>query len=196
MRPRRAGGQRDAGGRPLRFGAAIEGRVERGLRLHPVPGQKSIKLCAPHHAAVDLVGDKVLRPAFVVGDGAVGRGGEEDAGPAVSHAMAGARLEPFPGADRLDHQGDFAGVAARQPHPAPVARGLFGPDFALFAERDADAPLRQFQRGRGADDAAADDDDIDAAGQSAVFGEGIGFRAGHGATLPFIPDRRTRNLAS
>ena len=79
-------------------------------------------------------------------------------------AKAGLRLDrpvhPFPEAQALYDQRDLARVAGHLAAPAPVAARLLAGDVALLAQHRRDAALRQEQSRAGADNAAADDDDI------------------------------------
>ena len=74
-----------------------------------------------------------------------------------------AQLQPQPQA--AHHQRQLDRRSALLAHPAPVASRLLAGDPPLLEERDAKAFARQEIRGRAADDAAADDRDVDDAGQ-------------------------------
>jgi hypothetical protein len=69
---------------------------------------------------------------------------------------------------RLDDQWHLAAVAAHLAAPAPVAARLLTGDAALLEQGDLQAPLGKFHGRAGADDAAADDGDVNAVRKGVV----------------------------
>src|SRR5262249_36845079 len=98
----------------------------------------------------------------------------EDAGAAKAGLPADTRVQAFPETQRFDDQRQLARVAAHLADPTPVPARLLAGNDALLAKHHRDAALGELQRGRGADDAAADDDDIGFGGSGRVAGNGIG----------------------
>ena len=73
----------------------------------------------------------------------------------------------------LQGEGDLGEIAPHLAAPAPIAARLLARDPAFLAECHRHAALGEKERGRGADDAAADDDDIGLSRQLCCGADGI-----------------------
>ena len=172
-----AGGFGDCRRRQLRFGAAVIGRIERAL---PCP-------CRARLQAIGLGARDELRfepvrlgigvvPGLAGGDFLLGLAEIDDAALGEAGLGLDTLVHAAPQLQRFEDQGDLARVAAHLPAPAPIAARLLAADDAFFEERYGNAALGEFQRGRNAGNATADDGDVDAFGQGCVGGEGSGSR--------------------
>ncbi|CAM3621298.1 hypothetical protein PANO111632_22080 [Paracoccus nototheniae] len=174
---------RNGGGGHLRFGPPVMRVVERAANIQRQARKAGQRFIARQQLGGDLPVLQAVLPVAFLGQGGVGGGGKGDAALAIPRLAADAGVQALPQAHGIDHQRHLARVAMGQAHPAPVATGLFARDMALFEQGDPQAPVRQLERGRGADDAAADHHHIDKAGQGRVAGHRIGPWAGHGDLL-------------
>ena len=91
-----------------------------------------------------------------------------DAGRPEPGLRLGQRIHPAPQPQAFHRQRQLAQIAPDGAAPAPVAARLLAADRPLLAQRHGDSAPRQEQRRANADDAAADDDDIDALRQLRV----------------------------
>ena len=106
----------------------------------------------------------------------------DDPGLAKSGVAFDRAVDAAPDAQRFDDERELARIAPLLAAEAPIAARLFAADMALLAQRHRDPFLRQEEGRRNADDAATDDDDIDARGKFTVGCNGLDTR-GHGSTL-------------
>jgi hypothetical protein len=77
-------------------------------------------------------------------------------------------VHALPDAQTLDGQRQFARIARHFSAPPPVTAGLLVGNASLLAQCDRYAFPRQEQCRAGADDAAADHDNVDARGQRVI----------------------------
>jgi hypothetical protein len=98
----------------------------------------------------------------------------DDAGLAKAGLGADAFIHAAPGLERHKDQGDFARITAHLAAPAPITARLLAGNDAFLDQGHGNAPLGQFEGGRDADDAAANDGDRCLLRQFRVGIDGIG----------------------
>jgi len=104
-------------------------------------------------------------PRLVAG-GLAGSGGEiEDALLPEAGIRAGSRIHALPEPQALDGEGDLGGVSSHLAAPAPVPTGLLAADVAFLAQGHRNSPLGKRQGSACADNAAADNHDVDFGGK-------------------------------
>ena len=144
----------------LRLGAAVARRVERGRPAARRARQEPVDLVRSDQAGVDLIGLSLREPRLVLCRLLRRLAEIDDAGLAKPGLGLSARVHALPQAQGLDGERDLGEIAPHLAAPAPIAARLLAGDPAFLAQRDRHASLGEEERGRGADDAAADDDDI------------------------------------
>ena len=162
----------------------------------------------------ELVGARMVEPRRALGHLGLVLDQVGDATDRVADILVQLRQQLLPEPCRLDHQGEFARIAALLADPAPVARRLLARHRPLLADHDPHAALGEEQRRADTRDAAADDDDIRlgrkrlASGLAAVArgGQGDGGlgcwhaaglpgRCPHGEAIAVPPDVRCSGAA-
>jgi hypothetical protein len=95
-------------------------------------------------------------------------GQEQDTGTPKAGIDAGVALHVLPQVQRLASKGDFGARAALLAAPAPIAARLLRANMPLLDQRDGVSLLRQMIGRRDADDATADDNDINLRRQAVI----------------------------
>src|SRR6516164_5113681 len=154
------GGIRDGRGRLLRLGAAVARRVERRWPAPRRAGEEPIDLIRPNQAGVDLIGPSLREPCLAVRGLPLRLAELDDAGLAKPRLRAHPCIHPLPQAHALDRQRHLGKLATHLAAPAPISARLLTGDGALLADHERHVALGEEERGRSADDAAADNDDF------------------------------------
>lgn len=102
-----------------------------------------------------------------------------DAGLPKAGFAADTLVHTTPEPKTLDRERQLGRIAPHLAYPAPVSRRLLCSDQSLFAQGNGDATLNQRKRGRHADDAAADHDDVHMRRQLLRRDDKIGNNPGH-----------------
>ena len=144
----------------VRFRPAVARGEHAAGPANACAANESVKLGAAYEPRVDVMAAGACDPRFVAGKILFIAGGENAAAGNEADALADLTFETAPDAIGGDRHRQLTEVAALLAHPAPVASRLFSGDVALFADDDANSLAGEKPRGRNADDAATDDDDI------------------------------------
>ena len=123
------------------------------------PGHQPLEILAAHDAGADVEGTRHREPGIEARFIGFGLADIHDAAFAKSGRAAREPVHIAPQPQALDDQRHLPLVAPGLAAPTPIAARLLARDVRLLAEHDRDPAGGERQRGRRADDAAADDGD-------------------------------------
>ncbi len=173
MAPRRLGDRR---GRPLRFGLAVAGGVERAGPGAGQTGHQLLRFAPADDTGIELILAGMVEPGFELGQLGLRLGEIHDPGLAKAGLGLDHLVHALPQPQALDDQRDLARIPPHLAAPAPIAARLLAGDVPLLAKHGRDPLLRQKEGRAGADDPAADDHDIGARRQRVIGADRIDAR--------------------